>query len=146
MISNLSTKALADPTLQSCPHDDVYEDAAKAAEGNGPRPRSPGRGQRMALVRKLLTAAAPYWKTARYSSAHYDKKKRAKMCNRPTDVVALRKALDSVVFTPDEEQALASTRADQGKGKGKGSKSGGRNKQRGKKGKGKGKGKGKADQ
>jgi hypothetical protein len=79
---------LADPTLQSCPSDDVYESALQAARNDG--------------CKLLLQAAAPFWQRAPYANPHGSSGRA--MTNQPLDPAGLRAAIGAV-----PEAALAVT-------------------------------------
>ncbi|KAL7523751.1 hypothetical protein ACHAXR_000312 [Thalassiosira sp. AJA248-18] len=80
----------ADPTLQGSPSADQYSDAFKAAiiaagynEG----------GKRCAA---LLEAVKPFWKRAKYAAPQYQKKRREKFTNAPTDREGMLNSLRAV--------------------------------------------------
>mmetsp|Transcript_106264 Transcript_106264/g.310674 ORF Transcript_106264/g.310674 Transcript_106264/m.310674 type:complete len:526 (+) Transcript_106264:76-1653(+) len=106
---------LADPTLESCPQEDKYEDAMKAAAQSLRRlgctlsDSRAGIGQQLAC--RLLQTAMGYWSEAPYKSPAYGKKRRAKMRNEPRDKEGLRAAMEATAFSEEELAAVAAQHA-----------------------------------
>mmetsp|Transcript_45787 Transcript_45787/g.83934 ORF Transcript_45787/g.83934 Transcript_45787/m.83934 type:complete len:567 (+) Transcript_45787:49-1749(+) len=98
---------LADPTLESCPRDDLYETALGPRQSNltwvQPMPRSGG-PTRQRIIERLLRTALSFWPSSTSpKSAHYTPE-RFKRFGRdePGDIVAFRAALDSASIMLEE--------------------------------------------
>merc|ERR1712002_621418 len=82
----------ADPTLSSCPTDDVYETAEQAAE----KQKMKGKANAYTNILAILKVALGFWSKAKYASHNFNEERKKafkKKPNQPSDKEAMNKAL-----------------------------------------------------